>query len=74
MPPRFNEVSVHPILTAPSDRKEAEKTRLERAGNQRHNVGGVRDNFQIGRDDTNLGDMRVTNGAQRGREVSSRDT
>ena len=70
MPPRLNEVSVHSILTSPGDIKKAEKTRLERASNQRQNVGGVLETFQIGRDDMNLGDMRVTNGVQRGGEVS----
>ena len=29
MPPRLNEVSVHPILTAPGDIKKAEKTKPE---------------------------------------------
>ena len=73
MPPRLNEVSVHPILTAPGDIKKAEKTRPGRARNHRHNVGGVPQTFQIGRDDIHLGDMRVTMGAQRGGEVPSRD-
>ena len=73
MSPRFNEVSVHPILTAPGDIKKADKTKLERA-RRRHNAGGVLEKCERGRDSMNLRDMRVTSGAQRGGEVSSRDT
>ena len=66
MPPRFNEVPAHPILVIPGDIKKAEQTKPNRAHNRCHNVGVVHDKFQISRDDINLGDMRVTNGAQRG--------
>ena len=66
MPPRLNEVPLHPILTTPGDIQEADKTKPKSARGQRHNVGGVREIVQIGRDDMNLGDMLVTNCAQRG--------
>ena len=45
-----------------------------RLNNQRHNVGGVPDTFQIDRADMNLGDMGVINGAQKGGLVSSLST
>ena len=48
--------------------------RLERARNQRHNVGGVRADFQIDRADIKVGDTGVTSGAQRGGGVSDQDT
>ena len=70
MPPRFNEVPVHPTLTTPGDIKKPDNTKPKRARDQRDNVGGVLDIFKRGRVDMNLGDMRVTNGAQRRGGVS----
>ena len=59
---------------APGDIKMAEKTKPERARNQRPNVGAGLEKSQRGRDGINLGDIRVTNGAQRGGGVSRQDT